>query len=299
MDFASKHNIKVKIFINSLEETKSKVVSTLIAGYIYKTYGIEMDYYKILNYQISKGLNSMELTLVEEGSKWVDKHYECVEILHISTPRLYYNHIMNYMSTIGTFYNTSSGSRVKVPFNKEWDLYEYNEPTIVVSIFDTIDKCSPSILHGEKSIYDAAKNYSAVLSRQRMCMGCGIISVIVQQQSPLAERVETTTGGVRIIEKSKPNLSYLNVCKATSEDCTLALGVFNPARIGVTKYLGYVDITDLKEGKFRSLSILKCREGTPEYPNNEIPLCCKFGIDKVEELPLPTDTVKMKLFFNS
>ena len=115
-----------------------------------------------------------------------------------------------------------------------------------------------------------------------------VINCLVQQQVNNKEMIETNFKGATIVDKLKPSLATLAKCKATSEDCTLGIGLFDPVKVGVTDYNGYENL-DNQPYSFRSLSILKYREGELP-PGAEIPLRCNFKIDEFKELP-PPDTL--------
>jgi len=68
---------------------------------------------------------------------------------------------------------------------------------------------------------------------------------------------------------------------------------------GPAAYKGYNDIRGLIKGKYRSLIILKTREGEIDYPNNEVPIACYFSRDDLEELPKPKDKHRMLKFFHA
>lgn len=68
------------------------------------------------------------------------------------------------------------------------------------------------------------------------------------------------------------------------------LGLFNPERYGITSHNGY-DLNLLKS-RYRSLSILKDREGVAD---KKVPLFFNGAVDFFKELPRNDDTASLAI----
>lgn len=110
------------------------------------------------------------------------------------------------------------------------------------------------------------------------------------------EKLETNLKGQTLIEKMKCGLDTLRDCRATQEDATIILGLFDPTKYHEYEYKGYPDLRNLK-GDFRVLQFLKVRE-VKMVTERELPLIAYFSRDDFEELPLPGDE-KLQSFYTT
>lgn len=291
--FAEQYGIKLKIFLNSLEETIEKVQSTFVASALYELYGIEIDYYTLNHYCSRDNMVEDDLWVkVKEAERHVQQTIsKYLEVIHISNGYGIYKHVREWLFRNGTF--TYKGAEVSV--GDQWDNYIPNEPnTFVIVITDTVNKLRP-----EKSdtLYNSLIDFSSKYSRNLLGMRCGVINVLVQQQSPDKERVEMNLKGQTMIDKLKCSLDALRDCRATQEDATLILGLFDPVKYQGYHYKGYPDLRNLK-GDFRVLQFLKVREAKMSS-DRELPLIAHFGRDEFEELPLPNETDRLTGYYHT
>lgn len=287
LNYAIANNIKIKIFLNSLEESIDKVISTFVSSYLYENYGLELSYYQLNNYS-TEPLTEDIMSKIKEAKAYVDHLQEYIDIVHISNPYGFYIHIWKWLFENGTFYNDD----VKLEsYSIQWNKYVPNDPNqIVIAISDTINKYQEE---NGKGTYQTLRTFSEFYSRKLLGIQCNVINVLIQQLSPDKEKLELNLRGKTMIEKLKPSLDALRDCRATQEDATLIFGLFDPSKYGESHYQGY-DLTKLN-GKFRSLIVLKTREGELDS-NNEIPLIAYLGRDEFEELPLPSDIENLKRY---
>lgn len=288
--YAKENGIKLKIFLNSLEETKEKVETTFVASALYEMFGIELDYYKLNHYCTANNMPDDATWLkVNEAKKLVESNiHKYVEVMHINNPYGIYKHVRNWLFENGEF--TFQGKPIKE--GEQWDRYEKYDPNMfVLLITDTINK-----LQAEKgeTLYTTIRKFSEVYSRKHLGMSCGVINILVQQQSPDKEKLETNFRGETMIDKMKPSLDALRDCRATQEDATIVFGLFDPLKYNSFTYSGYPDLRNLK-GDFRTLSILKTRESG--LSDREVPIVAYFNRDEFEELPLPEEE-SLKLYYS-
>lgn len=277
LKYANRHNMPIKIFLNSLEESKEKVASTLVSETLYRKYNITLDYYTLNNYRESS-LSEEIMSKIGECTDIAEEVYRQLEVVNIPSATGFYKHVRGYLANTGRFLYKGE----TVSLGDRWDAYAPNDPNmIVIAISDTIDKYpAENILGVPQSQYETLKFFSSTYSRQRLGLGCGVINVLVQQQVNDKEIIETNYKGNTVVEKMKPSLATLAKCKLTQEDATLAFGLFDPLRAGVTEY-GGIDLENITYS-FRSWSILKSRESSLE--DREIALACNFVIDEFKEL---------------
>lgn len=290
LKYANQKGLEIKIFLNSLEETTDKVAATLVAERLYAKHHREFSFYDIMNYR-EDPLPDEEMNMIEEASRECSEIYKNLNTVHIPSITGFYKEVRDYMYSTGKVYKGKRGEALKqVDFGTPWDVYIPDNPArITIAISDTVDKYPGEHIRGEQmNQYDTIKYFSAYYSRQVLGMKMRVINCLVQQQVNNKEMIETNFKGATIVEKLKPTLATLAKCKATSEDCTLGIGLFDPVKVGVTDYNGYENL-DNQPYSFRSLSILKYREGELP-PGAEIPLRCNFKIDEFKELP-PPDTI--------
>lgn len=287
--FAIENNLKIKIFLNSLEESVDKVVSTFISSFLYEHYGIQLNFYQLNNYT-TEPLPLDTMLKIKEAEQYINFLEQYLDIVHISNPYGFYKHIWDHLNKNGNFYKQGV---VLTEYQTGWDKYIADDPNhIVIAITDTVNKYQEE---NGKGVYQTLRTFSEFYSRKLLGLQCNVINVIIQQQSPDNEKIEVNYRGKTLIEKLKPSLDALRDCRATQEDATLILGVFDPVKYGEYMYKSYPDLRNLK-AKFRSLIVLKTREGELD-DSNEIPLISYLGRDEFEELPLPTETDILKQFY--
>lgn len=293
IEYGNKHGIEVKIYLNSLEEPINKLVTSFVSTEMFRNYGIETNFYEINNYGTKPMTKDFRLKLQKCKDK-IDKLQENLKIYQIANPYGFYVEILKDLFKTGKFYKNNvqnkSWKSVKEDANT-WDQYVPNNPKrLVIAIFDTLD--AAMAIKG-KSQYETILSYAKFFSRTLLGIRCGVINVWVQQQSPDLERVQTNIAGKTIIDKVKPGLDTLLVCRAVSQAATLAFGIFDPVKYGETAYGGYDDIRQFK-GIYRSLILLKGREGA-RRKGTEIPIVAFPARDEFFELPEP-NSPKLKTF---
>jgi len=209
--------MKLKIFLNSLEESKSKVVSTLISSYLYDKYKIQTDYYSLSNFKAKSPLKEKHMALVEEAAGWVDENYgQSLEIVSEANGKSFYKIVQKYLASVGKFYfidPVKKTKRLVTDLGKPYNHYEYNEPTIVITITDTIDKMQG---YGNLSQYQAIKKFSGHYTRNLLGNVCQCINVLISQQTSENEKIEASVwkGSQSALQKSKPSLDSIKTCRA-------------------------------------------------------------------------------------
>lgn len=303
--FCESKNIRLKVFINSLEEPVQKLVGTFVTQEFKVKFGEDIKYYDAINYKVNPASNEF-MRRIEQCTNVVHNKYfknNLLTIVRETNPYKFFKLVQEYLYSVGKFYyikRNHKGQEVSrehiTKLGKPFNHYEYNEPTIVVTIYDTIDKTQPyNDGNTSLSVYDAVGRYVHHYADIILGKVCGCINFVVSQQKSDNTVVETNFKGKTILEKLKPHLGAMRTNKSVGESFTLALAGFNPLQYGFTDYMDYTDLNKLTGG-FLSLLVLKTREGVIAHPNNEIPLITNFGIDQFRELPKPGDP-ELKYFY--
>ena len=297
VDFSKGHNIKCKIFLNSLEETPEKIRSSVIASAVFIKYGVQLTYFQINNYGLKWSEENDKIEqMVKSVQDEVNAFFNDFEYCTIANPYGFFLKVTEYLFNNGTFYQDDvkvTSWEVVKQGSKHWNKYVANDASqFVIAVTDTVDALMPE---SGKSQYETVKDFSKFFSRKLLGMTCGVATIFVQQQDSDLNRVVTNFKGETLLDKCKPGLDKLLVCKAVQQDCTIAFGLFDPVRYNEDYYLDY-DLNRFKtDGNFRSLMILKTREGN-NLRNAEIPLMCYFGRDEFVELPKPDETEINKFY---
>lgn len=294
--FCNSHGLEVEIIINSLEESKEKFIVSSLASALYNKYKIKTNYFELANYSTSAMSTDLK-TKIETCKDEVNLLQKYVTLVHIANPYGFFVYTLKRLFDTGKFYNGNKQitdfETVKANSNN-WNRYVPNNPhRILIVVSDTIDAY---IAENQKTKYETILNFSKFFTRKILGLQCNVISIFVQQQAPDLERIQTNFKGKTELDKLKPGNDTLLSCKATSQDSALIFGLFNPVKYGETSYLGYDKLDTLKDGDFRSLVILKTREGE-KTTDNEVPTIAYFSRDEFVELPLPTETDKLKQYY--
>lgn len=293
--FCKSKKVPIKVFLNSLEESKAKVEMVFVTQYLFDKYKISLSYYD-LNFLMTEYNEDKELEVkINEAIAWVAAEIlPSIEIVDQPNPYAFYKQVRTFLTTIGTFYNRNEKVTSFGP-NKGWDRYEYNEPYIVMVITDTIDALQGYNSNGKPiDRYTAIRTFSEKFCRSLLCKKCGVISIMVSQQAEDTTRVQENFKGKTLISKLKPSLATVLSVKAVGQHVTLAFALFDPVRYEEFNYMKYKELYNLK-GQFRSLLILKIRESEMPIPG-EVPLICYLDRDKFKELPLPNDPELKKYY---
>lgn len=296
IEFAENNGMNVHIILNSLEESSEKVISTLVSSKLDEVYNTSLNYYQINNYSADTPLSDNLMRQIEHCSKLVDEDYgDRLDIVNQPNPLEFYKYVLKYLFTIGKFYKKGKELKLKEVLNDEYDSFEYCVDTLVMVISDTVNKYQAN---NGKTKYESVKEFSEYFSRQRLGLVCNVTSTFTIQMSVDLARLETDYKGNKLLQKSLPSISHILTVRSIVEDLTLLLAVYDPSILGFTDYMGYHNLHKMKNGaKFRSLIVLKTREGDIAFPKNSIPLCCRFSVDKIEQLPPPSDKERLREYF--
>ena len=263
--------LKIKIFLNALEETYEDIIDILVCARLYEIYGLMLSVNDLNGY--GKILTDEELQLIDNESNYFEDLGKILTIVDIPNIFGFYKIIRNYARNNGKFYfkdeETGEILREIDPINKTttsigeqkfdvWNHYVPNDPDeVVITISDHI-----GLYDNEKGKerYETLRDISSKYSRRIICKKFGYVSILVQQSNADAISKQFTNKGSLVIEKNEPSLDHLSEMKLTKNDALVILAVFNPFTFSTEgEYLGY-DLARMSE-YMRILFILKNRKG--------------------------------------
>lgn len=282
---AKNSNIKVKIFYNSLEESKEKFAATFVLKYLKEQHNISMSFRELMFPKVNQPHSPDVIAAIDAGWEYYRELEKYIEVVSIPNPLRMYLHVRDYLATVGTFYlinrdtEGNETSRKAVSVGDKWNHYEYHDLNhFIFLISDNINNYGA--IKG-KSWYDSIKDFSSKYCRIYLNLLCGVITVQIHQQAADKERVEGNFKAATIEQKLAPDLSGLGDIKITARDATIILGLFSPSRYKMILNYGGWDMSKIGKN-FRSLHILKNREGQSD---KIIPLGVHWDSDTFTELP--------------
>lgn len=292
-NFIKKHpNYKVKIWYFALEETIEQFWLSFVSVMLYEKFKIELSPAQLASLG-EFTLSNDELDKVRECQKYVDELSGFVEVIDsIFNPTGIYKYIRSYFENpeIGEFeYTTINEGKDKITTG-----YNHKEDIHYFTIIDHVSLVSVETVNGVKmDLWETIGHLSKEYLLKGFCKRFGITSILVQQQVAAQEKQEFYKGET-IEQKLEPSLEGLADNKTTQREAHMVMGLFAPARYGITQYRGY-DITKLKD-KYRCIKILKDRE----YGLGNTYVHCYFNgaNDFFEELPSAEEFKKDPKLYN-
>jgi hypothetical protein len=166
-----------------------------------------------------------------------------------------------------------------------FDSYEQDNPDEYrIIIIDTVNLIDTERGMNLKQSIDKLSEYCAKYLRNRYHYSI----VAIQQQAFESEGNEAFKLG-----RVRPSVAGLGDSKYVSRDADLVLGLFSPARFGITEYFGY-DITLFKD-HIRFLEVIVNRNGEM---GGILPLWFDGAVCDFKELPKPDDKQEMAKIYN-
>ena len=161
-----------------------------------------------------------------------------------------------------------------------FDSYEQDNPNEYrMIIIDTINLIDTERGMNLKQSMDKLSEYCAKDLRNKYHYS----PIVIQQQAFESEGNDSFKLG-----RVRPSVYGLGDSKYISRDANVVLGLFSPARFGITEYFGY-DITQLKD-HIRFLEVIANRDGEM---GGLLPLWFDGAVCDFKELPKPDEKAKM------
>lgn len=282
-----KLNIKYKLFLNALEETKEDIIDSLVLTRINELHKERITRSMLSGIGTTDALFNEIMALWEESLDYFKDLEEMFEVVHIGNGYGYYKLVRQYMYENGTYWR--DGKQVNPIVKGKWTndqntIYKPNNPNhLVAAVTDHITLLTKE---ANMSQYDSIAYFSKQYSRIGLSIRHGVISGIIAQQNADSTSRQFSNSGKLVADRLIPTLENLGQVRIIKDDCTLALGLFAPERFGVESYQGY-SMDDLGDC-YRSLHLMKNRLGNGGV-GKILSLFTDGLIETFEELPKLSD----------
>lgn len=303
LEYALKHNIKLKIFYFALEESEQEFIDTMLCNFISARCKIRMDLLTLQGYR-EKSLENDKMLLIEQHIDEIEKLLESVEIIDsVYNPTGIYKYCRDHADKNGTHvYENREFIKKKIDqdgnyytvkeMTKVYSHYEPNDPnafTIVVVDHMSLltpekDKETGQMKNQHQTMAQWSTNYA--LKQITKHWNWAVVNVIQQEQS--GEREQFTNKGESIQKKTEPSLAGFANNKEIQRDAKVIIGVYSPDRYGFDDYHGY-DIKRFRDC-FRAIKINKNRFGPPNKYHHFL---FDGATNRFTELPRPDEKDKL------
>jgi len=232
----------------SLELDKVRKIAKAIARRIFHKYKILID----INYVLSKGKHRISDEVYKQVLAECDYFYKLEEYVtffdRTENPTGIWMNVLNYSKNNGVWTNSRNSEGEFVP--SEYKPTNPNKITLVV--VDHIGLMRMERGYNKKQNIDKMSEYCIILRNK-----CQYSPVLIQQLNRSMSSSERFSAN-----RVEPQLSDFKDSQNPEEDADIVLAVFNPSRYDIKSFYGYN--TGLLRNKFRSLSVLKNRDGDAE-----------------------------------
>lgn len=289
-------NIKIKLVIALLEDTKEMLIDRLFSMILFDLYKIVVDSHDLHSLR-ENPLSQDIIEKLDTVQKEIDFILEDCEIIDsIYNPTGLYKWARNISNVLGKHKNKNLNfsNEDGTTYQKEvYSHYEPNDPNIqVLFIVDNLNNLQQEIEgeEGSKRLLterETINKWTRKYVRLQITKHWRWTVINIIQQSSDSEKQQFNFKGETIIEKIKPSLDGLGNSKECQRDHFLVFGLFAPNRYGITQYPevnGY-NIERLCDN-YRSLIILKSNLSST---NIEIPFYFNGACSILKELPKSND----------
>lgn len=288
----SKANIKVTIFYFPLEETPERVMQRFMSFLLYDLTKGEV---RISPRDLRSSVNTkpvsedvLELLKSDEFTDILEYFENNIIFSSEANPTGIYKFCRSYAEQHGTTYYKDVTVKDELGVEKTikmFDRYEMENPNEYrIIIIDTINLIDTERGMSIKESMDKLSEYLAKYLRNRYFFS----PVVIQQQAFAGESNDAFKIG-----KVEPSLANLGDSKYISRDANIVLGLFSPAKFGISNYLGY-DIKKFKES-IRFVFVLANRDGEM---GGILPLYFDGATCTFVELPKPDNTAELNRVYH-
>jgi replicative DNA helicase len=272
LEYALKHNIKLKIFYFALEESSDEFIDTMICNFISSRCNTNVDLLTLQGYR-KNSLDDQTMLMIHANIGAVEKLLENVEVIDsIYNPTGIYKYCRDYADKNGKhvfesrdFIKKKRDGTVETETVQVYSHYVPNDPnSVTIAIVDHMSLLTPEknkenglMMTQHQTMAKWSTDYA--LKQITKHWGWAVVNVIQQEQS--GEREQFTNKGESIVKKTEPSLAGFANNKEIQRDAKVILGVYSPDRYGFEDYHGY-DIRRFRDA-FRCIKVLKNRFGPP------------------------------------
>lgn len=277
-EFCKLNNIKVDITYFSFEISKEAKVLNGISRKLFLDHGIKVgsNYLQSIKHVLSEEILAKVLkvkdyfTDLENYVTFYDEPLTASQIYDVMWEKIKENGELIYEDKIVE--DSAGRKRMK----KVLSSYLSHDPDkYLIFITDHISLIQPE--HGQ-TLRQALATYSANNVNLRNKFGITVVNV--QQQGLEGSVEQFTNKGDSVLGKVEPQLWQLGDNRTLSRDYDIVLGMFSPFKYEIAFHRGYN--AKKFEDNYRSLSILKNREGVPDM---HVGLYFDGSVNYFEELP--------------
>ncbi len=232
---------KFKCTYFSLEMSAKTILARLLCLYIFDTYGICLSPKEIFSRRKNYVLCDEYYNLIKECRPWLEKVRKAVKIYDKTCNASYlYKKLIAELRTTGKLEVVNAGEDVEI-------LYEAFDPELIHNV--VIDHIGLVKAKDLKAEIDAVSRILVMLRN-----ACGISPVVIMQ-------INRASGDMERRKQGLNNLTLNDVKDSgnPTQDCEVAISIFNPHREKLSSYAGY-DIKKL-EDNFRVITVQKARDG--------------------------------------
>lgn len=301
LEYARKHNIKLKIFYFALEESRQEFIDTMICNYV-SGKGIKLDLLTLQGFR-NNSLDEASMKAIESHVDDIEdlmKNIEIIDSVYNATG--IYKYCRDYADKNGKhiyedrkFIKKKDDGTTRTEIVKVYSHYEPNDPhAITIVVVDHLslivpekDPMSGNMLSQHQTMAKWSTDYA--LKQLTKHWNWAVVNVIQQEQT--GEKEQFTNKGDSIVKKTEPALSNFANNKEIQRDAKIVLGVYSPDRYGFEDYHDY-DINRFRDC-FRAIKVLKNRFGPP---NKYVHFLFDGASNRFKELPLPSESQKLIKF---
>ena len=266
LEYAKKHNIKLKILYFALEESEKEFIDTMICNYLSVKCNTKIDILTLQGYR-EESLSEESVKLIEHHMDEIEDLLSNVEIIDsVYNPTGIYKYCRDYADKNGThhfedrtFYKKKSDGEEYTEQVKVYSHYTPNDSNAVtIVVLDHMSLLAPEkggTLHGAMAEWSTRYCLKQITKHWNWA----VVNIIQQEQS--SEKEQFSNNGQSIQKKTEPSLAAFANNKEIQRDAKVILGVYSPDRYGFDEYHGY-NVSRFRDC-FRAVVVLKNRFGPP------------------------------------
>ena len=285
-------NLKVKLIITLLEDTKGMFIDRLFSMLLNDMFNIKVDIQDLHSLK-ENALSEDVIQKLDAVQTEVDFILEDCEINDsVYNPTGVYKWARAISNKYGQHHNKImlfTGEDGKTFEQEVYSHYTLTNPDMqFLMIVDNLNNLAQetragSLMTERETINMWTRTYCRLQVTKHW--NWSVINIIQQASDSEASAYHQ---GRLIVERVKPSLSGLGNSKESQRDHFIVFGLFAPNRHGLTEYEGY-DISLMRDN-FRSLIVLK---SNISKTNVEIPLFFDGSCSLIRELPKPSERIEL------
>ncbi len=292
LDYAFEHpdRCSVHIIYFALEESVQRVIERYMSHLLWKLDGKRFAPADLRSTSVDYPVPAeiIELLKSEKYQERFRFFEKCVEFDTENTnPTGILRTCEAYAKKVGKYTSTKKASNADWTKEVEvFDDYVQDDPNhYKICIIDHISLVDKEQGFGKKETIDKVSEYFVKYLRNRYKYTC----VVIQQQSAEAEGLEAVKQ-----KRIMPSNTTGGDSKYTFRDCNIALGLFDPSRLGLASWQGY-DIANGLKNYGRFMNVIANRDGEM---GGVCPLFFDGAVCNFEELPRPDDLSEIKKYYD-